>query len=86
MSLRGGSGRNWPALGPRLTGAVRAFAKLPTGQLPRRSSQLRAGRKRQPKEMLDLSAAKRAAEGRQCRPCRVRQRADGAVAPQMSDS
>jgi hypothetical protein len=28
MSLRGGSGRNWPALGPRLTGAARALPLL----------------------------------------------------------
>jgi hypothetical protein len=31
MSLRGGSGRNWPALGPRLSGAVRALSLLVTG-------------------------------------------------------
>jgi hypothetical protein len=28
MSLRGGSGSNWPALGPRLTDAVRALPLL----------------------------------------------------------
>jgi hypothetical protein len=35
MSLRGGSGRNWPALGPRLSGAVRALSLLVTRR-PRR--------------------------------------------------
>jgi hypothetical protein len=35
MSLRGGSGRNWQALGPRLSGAVRALSLLVTRR-PRR--------------------------------------------------
>jgi hypothetical protein len=35
MSLRGGSGRNWPALGPRLSSAVRALSLLVTRR-PRR--------------------------------------------------
>jgi hypothetical protein len=33
MSLRGGSGRNWPALGPRLSSAVRALFLLVTPRL-----------------------------------------------------
>jgi hypothetical protein len=37
MSLREGSGRNWPALGPRLSGAVRALFQLVTRR-PRRFS------------------------------------------------
>jgi hypothetical protein len=35
MSLRGGSGSNWPALGPRLSGAVRALT-LQVTRRPRR--------------------------------------------------
>jgi hypothetical protein len=30
MSLRGSSGRNWPALGPRISSAVRALSLLVT--------------------------------------------------------
>ena len=55
----------------------------PTGRLPRRSSQLRAGASANLRKCpLDLSTAKSAAEGRQSW---IRQLANEAVAPQMSD-
>jgi hypothetical protein len=39
MSLRGGSGRNWPALGPRLTDAVRALPLLSLASLAASASE-----------------------------------------------